>query len=1022
MLKKIKKILQENYFLLIIALIAIFICILNYSPSTWLTGWDTLHPEFDFCLNLKREIFGVWSEYQGLGAISGHSHMADLPRILILNLFSVILPLNFLRYFYFFLCLILGPLGAFFFIEKIIFAKSQEKSTKMAAFLGGLFYLFNLGTLQHYYVPFEMFATLYAFLPWLLFFSTKFLTENKKSNLVIFSLITFLAIPMAYAATLWYVYFSGLIIYLFSIYLLNGRFHIYFKRIVLLIFITLLINSYWLLPNLYFLSSSAKNVPLAKINLMFSGEALSHDLKHANVFEAIRLKGFLFDWQEFRNGKFQPLLNEWQNHLNLKPIILIGWLISLLILFGFLVSFIKKNKFIYALLPLFVFSLIFLIYSHFPLYNIFSFIRSRSSIFDESLRFPWTKFSILVMFCFVCFFAFSINTIAEFFKKKMGLKILLFFISFLILIFSMIPVFSGNLINPSKRISIPEEYFAVYSWSKKLNKSERVTFFPIQTFRGWELYKWGFEGAGFVWFGLDQPILVRDFDRWSPKNENYYWEISYALYSKNQELFEKVLEKYQINWLLVDGNVINPSSPKALFFDELEEMISKSNKISLAQEFGKIKIYQVNLQTSVKDFVFLAENLPAIGPNYQWNNFDQAYSKLGPYITDNQLSGEARSRFARLIPNYQTFYPFRSLFTGRSQSDLEFELDDRGNYYIFKNPIPESLKNYQLLIPKDTQELVWIDPQDLSKVRYLKPEVSIKENGVEVKVPKVGGYYGAEIDPTKELTVQKAINCQEYLNGQVKNEIIEENGQKYLRLFSLDAKNCGTAFWLPNLNHRLSYLITIESRNLEGKSLLFWLENLNSRKADLETYLPKDSKILTSYFIQPVMEEDGLGYTLHFDNLSIGRVKSVNDLGKITVNPIPFKFLTSLKLVKPQTVVVEPQLHEPLKVSHPNPSYYEISINNLAIEQSNNLTLVLSQAYHDGWLAWEGKPFIGKRLQHVEVNNWENGWILPDHQTSTINHQPSISILFWPQLLEYFGFILLGGTLIGVGIYCLRMK
>ena len=55
----------------------------------------------------------------------------------------------------------------------------------------------------------------------------------------------------------------------------------------------------------------------------------------------------------------------------------------------------------------------------------------------------------------------------------------------------------------------------------------------------------------------------------------------------------------------------------------------------------------------------------------------------------------------------------------------------------------------------------------------------------------------------------------------------------------------------------------------------------------------------TSYFIQPPMTSDGLGYALHFDNLSIGNQKTINDLGEINLYQIPYHFLTGLKLVAP---------------------------------------------------------------------------------------------------------------------------
>lgn len=109
----------------IIFLIALFISYKNYTPGTFLLGWDSLHPEFDFKLNLARVFSGVWREDQGIGALASHSHMADVSRIVLLWIESFFLPQNMLRYSYIFLCLILGPLGFYFFFD---YALNKKKT------------------------------------------------------------------------------------------------------------------------------------------------------------------------------------------------------------------------------------------------------------------------------------------------------------------------------------------------------------------------------------------------------------------------------------------------------------------------------------------------------------------------------------------------------------------------------------------------------------------------------------------------------------------------------------------------------------------------------------------------------------------------------------------------------------------------------------------------------------------------------------------------------------------------------
>ena len=73
-------------YLLLVSVFAV-VLITNFSADTYLYGWDNLLPELNFSLNIKRSIFAVWQEYQGLGLLGGNGHAAELPRQLILYFF-----------------------------------------------------------------------------------------------------------------------------------------------------------------------------------------------------------------------------------------------------------------------------------------------------------------------------------------------------------------------------------------------------------------------------------------------------------------------------------------------------------------------------------------------------------------------------------------------------------------------------------------------------------------------------------------------------------------------------------------------------------------------------------------------------------------------------------------------------------------------------------------------------------------------------------------------------------------------
>jgi len=1031
-MKKIIEKILDNIFPLFLLVIVILFFLLNYKTGTFLSGWDNLHPEFDFGLNVKRSIFSAWQEYQGLGLLGGMGHASDLPRQIFLWLVSFVLPRNFLRYFYHFLMLLLGPLGVYFLLKEIIFRDSEGLGKNLACLIGAVFYLLNLATVQMFYSPFEPFSHHFAFLPWLFLANLNFLEKGSKVSLFFLLLISFLAVPQGYVLTLFLVWLCALSL-VFLIYWLGKKDKESLKRIIIAYLSVLTVNFFWLLPNIYFVVTN-REIPLeAKNNFMSSEDSLYKNKKYGDLNNSILLKGFWFDNKEVgQNGRQIVQMGDWVEYTQ-KPFFKIsGYLLFSSAVLGLIYGLYQNNKRIIYFVPLGVFSFI-LLASEAPVFSAINRLFYQLPLVGQVFRFPFTKFSLILALCLAIFIANSVVFWLAIIKNKLRYFVLVIFL-FLIFIVGW-PVFKGSLFYQKEKTVFPEEYFKVFNYFKT-QPLGRIANFPQYSFWGWSFYDFNYSGSGFLWYGIKQPILDRAFDVWSRQNENYYWEITDALYSQNLLLLENISEKYQISWLLLDGNVVSYASPKSLYLDELQSLISNSSKIKLATSFGKIKIYQVDLKSKPKDFVFIAENLPQVGPVYKWNNFDQAFVDSGYYIslltTNNQ-------------PPNTIYYPFRSLFTDRRQEELEFKVEDRGSYFSFQASLPKDLENGLLLVPKiDQKELTEVDPNDLSKIKIYEPKIYldkelisiasgsatnlsyINKGDLEIQVPKVTGLFSYDSALVGDLWKKEKLSCDNKFSGKFSLEKLEENNQEFLRFGSLDNSSC-LDLLLPSLENRLSYLIAVESRYQKGKSILFWLENLNSRHADLETYLPKSNQVNTSYFIQPAMELYGLGYSLHFNNISIGKEETINDLFRVTVNPIPYRFLTGIKIVKsdihlpgvpqagrqtsqPRSTAAQPHLEGggDIKVSHPNEGFYKVEIPGSTQPFVPNTSLILSQAYSKDWLAFQLKIYNWKLkinfLPHVLINNWENGWQLP-----TTNHQSPITvyIFFWPQILEYLGFVLL---------------
>lgn len=681
-----KNYLYKNRFLLLLIIIIILVCSANYDVGTILSGWDTLQPEFNFRLYFQRILFGVWQEHQGLGALSTQSHVSEIARMFIYFPFSFIIPDSLLRYSYFFLTIVLGPVGVYFFVKQIIF-KNTDLNTEISSFLAGLFYLLNLGTLQHFQVPLEMFATHFASLPWLLLFSIRYLDDKKQTTLLIFSIISFLSASIAHTSTLWFVFFGSFLIFIFFYSLLSKNFISNFKRLTIIVIALILMNSFWLLPNIYFLINDNGAVSNSKIHSLFSEEAFAQNQSFGTLKDLLVFKNFLFNWGVYvGDNKFAPLLEEWIVHLQSQSVFIIGYFFSFIAIVGIIYSIIKKNKIAIALLSLLGIGIFFWLNVNPPFGFIYSFLRENIPLFKEALRFPFTKLSIILIFAVSIYFGFGISFILNIvsrIKTAKNLPYIVFYIFLIAIIYYALPAFKGNFINPAMRVRIPNEYRQMFAWFDAKPQG-RVANLPINSFWGWTYNDWYYQGAGFLWFGIKQPLLDREFDRWSPSNEQYYREMSQAVYSKDKILFSNVIKKYNIEYILLDKSVIAPgpgNNPKTLFIPEIEQLLSTSSNIKKVKTFGKkLSVYQVYNRNYP---LFVLTKPVSISPITKSFYQDIAFEKYGDYVSLD--SGSINFPFRNFINNQNHLLKELNL----SQKGISLKLDDKITNINFPNFISE---------------------------------------------------------------------------------------------------------------------------------------------------------------------------------------------------------------------------------------------------------------------------------------------------------------------------------------------
>ncbi|PIP62803.1 hypothetical protein COW98_02110 [Candidatus Roizmanbacteria bacterium CG22_combo_CG10-13_8_21_14_all_35_9] len=835
----------------------------------------------------------------------------------------------------------------------------KQLNHEIISFLGALFYMLNLGTVQIFYLPFESFSTFFAFLPWGLWI---FLRVNKKNHApldfsasprndwILFFLINLLGTPTFYTQQLFIVYILVLLCFSIPYFIRNYNHSWTAARKLLLSFgLILVVNSFWILPQLYFLKTNGSWVAQAKANQIATEDTLYQNLEKGTLNNFLRLEGFYFDLKGIRNT---PLFAPWKDHFNGYYGVL-SYLFGGLGILGLLESF-RKRKNLGFLFILLLSALALL--SATPPFSWVNIWLRQSSFVNQMFRSPFTKFIIPYSLVYSYFVAQGINIILRLAQdhKKMNLFICLFVYLFIFLY--SLPSFKGYLISPEMKVKIPSDYFQVMNYLKTVDKNKRVTLLPDYTFWGWFFNRWGYNGSGFLWYGIEQPIISRTFDVWSPKSESYFWEEKQALEAENLTQFEKVLDKYNVDYLILDYSLIPVvSSYKSLATDRIEGLLSQSQKISLVFRGETVALYQVGHPQKIESFVSLSSGLKNIGPQVKLTAEDRAYQENGDYIAD--------------FP-YDIYYPFADLTTQTRIKDKKWSLEELADSFAINSDIALNFDDYQLYL-QSTSEASISDDQGI---------IDLKLN----------------------------------LNSFSENKKIKINfGKLLVKSFDVSGFNNNlTEFTLvaPELSQKYGYLIKIRSRNIKGSPLFFYIIDETKKQSMLEEKLLNENE----YFILPNKFDYGLGYSFVFQNKSYENYPSENLLEEVSVYLFPYKELKDAKFINKNQNILSSNSLSGFEVEKTNYFTYKVSLNNKTPLLNN---LILYQTYDAGWIAISN----GKILPHVLVNNWANGWLINNETMKQLNNG-KILIVFWPQYLEFVGFGLMIVSLIFVLLHQPKIK
>ena len=1044
-----------------IVLIELALFFVNHVPHTFLIGWDNVMPEFNVWINLSREFFGVWANYRGLGLLNGLSEIANLPHTFYIALLSIFLNVSDVRYISIISLHLAGGLGLFFLVKKLT-------GNIKASLISSLFYMFNLGVIQMFFAPLEVFAFHFAAIPIGALLVIRALEKSNLKNLFFLFLGSFLLSPQGFVPTLFIVY----LILIGSILSANFIQERNYKKIVLIITFILAGNLFWLLPYSYGGLKEASTIANTRINEFASPEIYYRNQTYGDIKSVLTLKGFMLGSVEYNptSGRNYSFMQSWQNLYN-KPYYQLAFFALLATTFlGMITTIRKKKENFYPYLLVFAACFVFLANNTIPFAQVNNLLRSLLPVFGEIFRFPFTKFIILFTFSLSIFLGLGVTFLIEWLKR---VKVFTFIVFLILLLLIAFPVFQGQFFSPNLKVKVPTYYAQLFDYLNRQPDTQRIAVLPMTTFWNWEYKNWGQFGSGFLWYGIKQPTLMRAFDPWSNNNEQFYNELSYAINSKNLSLFANTLKKYDIGYLLLDESSIDSATHKPIDYNSLKNFVDSSFLVKTVRAFGKLTLYEVKLGNS---WVYsLNKNTPEVYPSFQNEDTDTISTNLqGNYVVSN-------------TPDVIPLFP--SLYTGKLQKDLEFTVSETKNTIEFTlNKSVSYPKGYLLKIPSlfDNNFLIPVTAKLINNQIYLTPaypKIIIDNKNVAIEgqpiilAPKVvfdptqivfqdDKNQVVSINSTQESyllantlnTIQlKDGNQTEYINfdttktpvttylplvgASIKSlqiifpkindalsaENLIQNKQyqiKDIKQFSYcckvskDVKMDGngltittqdaqidTSFSIPYLYHQASYIIFTKTNYKSGLPINFYIDNPFEQESVLETKLSTTDE--NSVIILPPTENYFQGYGLHLIVKSLGTETAQSTIKDVSLFPIPKSFLTGLALVNP-AASLEGFEKKLLSFQKINDSLYTVGLN-----ATQNSYLTLSQSFDSGWKAYA----VDKLNLFSELFPFLFGAEIKEHvlvnnwengwALNSDTKSSNIVIIYLPQYLEYLGFILL---------------
>lgn len=568
-----------NFFPVIVLFLLSLIPILWYRGDSIIGGGDMGLP-LDLEVHLKKGV-SVWDESVNAGknTVFGLSRIPEYYFLKVIS-FST-LPVNKIEIVYF--CLVsAGILFSFNFFAREVLSENNSGEKSIIALIGSVFYYFNFFSITRWEGFDRPILYLMIGVPLLLGLIIKNL---KKESVLNYFFIGVSSLVFSYSAVNLPSFLAGVLLILtFYIFMiiksLWANNYSLFKKIIFLglknLIVVLTCNIYWIIPTLNLGS------PNTVFNEVAPFDWLGGISQSCTPFNVIRLLGA---WYWYQSGSAPYSEIYFQN----KYFMFLIYLIPVFCLAGIIISFIKKKKETYFLIPILFLGLVLSMGDNGPFGKIYRYLYDNIVLF-RVFRSPWFKFSVFTIlgysFYFGIFSLFIFRITRKYLPKIFSLLILLLLFSYPIVLAH--PMITASFYK-NWRIKIPDYVRdAIKFIDSGIKEGERVY---IYTYDQNANYDWGYLSITPVLFRLANWSTIGPWSNYIPNDLTNKLTKSVDLGIKNNsnQQISNFLSYLRVKYLLLRKDVLFLEEQQ---FNSAEEQFRKMENIKLVSNFSKWDVYE----------------------------------------------------------------------------------------------------------------------------------------------------------------------------------------------------------------------------------------------------------------------------------------------------------------------------------------------------------------------------------------------------------------------------------------------